>query len=89
MIQTHVYIMGMPVSIMYEIHSFFNIEWAVKMPPPSSTNETSIYLLLNVLLRVHYCEFIEAEIRRYHHTLEYEENINPPHPLFDKEEIPF
>ena len=64
---TTVYIMGYPIEIDYRIHDPSYIEWNVTAND-GSEHESQ---LLNVLLRVHYNQFIEAVLREHDYYHEY------------------
>lgn len=59
MTKTEIYIMGYPVQIAYTIHQPDYVEWKLI----ASNQWEGEHDLLNVLLRVHYHQYIEAAIR--------------------------
>lgn len=62
MIKTEVYILGYPIPISYQIHDPAYVEWKIECTTKSWETEHD---LLNVLLRMHFCEYIEAAIREH------------------------
>lgn len=61
MINTEIYILGYPVRIKYHIHDPAYVEWQILATKDWETEHD----LLNVLLRLHFCEYIEAAIREH------------------------
>lgn len=61
MTKTEIYIMGYPVQIAYTIHHPDYVEWKLV----ASKTWEGEHDLLNVLLRVHYHQYIEAAIREH------------------------
>jgi hypothetical protein len=57
-----VLIMGYPINICYRIHDPSYVEWSLV----NKIGAAEEIELLNILLRVHYGEFIEAAIREHH-----------------------
>ena len=63
--KTAVIIMGIPLNIRYNIHEPSYVEWNLDLleksaNPPDNYDEME---LLNILLRTHYCNFIESACR--------------------------
>jgi hypothetical protein len=59
--KTEIYIMGYPVQIAYTIHHPDYVEWKLV----ASKTWEGEHDLLNVLLRVHYHQYIEAAVREH------------------------
>lgn len=79
--ETEVYIMGYPVTIAYTIHEPSYVEWKIR----ATTRWEDEHDLLNVLLRIHYAEFIEAVCREHSFYVAYADAQGAP----ETEDIPF
>lgn len=80
--ETTLTIMGFPVLVRYTVFEGGYTEWHLKPAGES---------LLSTLLRIHYTEYIEAQIRKAWFEEEYERNIinSSQLSMFDDTEPPF
>lgn len=81
MIETEIYILGYPVMIRYIVHDPSYVEWHLVC----NHSARDVHDLLNVLLRVHFSEFIEAACREHHFYKLYAESQGAP----ETEDCPF
>lgn len=80
-------LMGIRVTIQYEIHSDLYIDWLVIDAPAKYTSKRDrLVELLNLVLRIHYASYIEGHLRELQHYRQFTDGMNPdPYP----EDIPF
>lgn len=79
MTKTEIYIMGYPVQIAYKIHHPDYVEWDLKA---SKTWEAE-HDILNVLLRIHYSQFIEAAVREHAFMEQYAATAGYPNDKYE------
>lgn len=76
------YLLGYGIEIQYIVHEGGYVEWSIR---PDENSKDSSVELLNVLLRIHYNDFIEAMCRENSHMSDYYSSMQP----VDNQIIPF